>query len=380
MKLIFATEFDSTDIQNWSGLGFYYSKMLREAGFTDLHCLNVDQQNNLIKLTHSLKTKYNMLLGKRGTTLLDITQSKLFAQRIYNQIGDTTHVLSAKTAILAHLKKDLRKILYTDSTLDNLLNFYQNYNLLSENVIAQAQELEFLAVKNSNLLIYTSQWAADSAIHKYEANPQKVFIVPFGANLRFAPNHKELKSIVEKRDLKKHVNLLFVGVEWDRKGGEYAVKIAEKLNDVGINTTLHIVGIRNFPSHLKTQFIINHGFISKRTINGEKKLCNLIANSDFLVLPSLADCTPIVLSEANAFGVPCLVSEVGGNLSIIKSGINGKTFPLSNFVEDCTNYIIKLRSNKSDYEELCFSSYNEYEKELNWKSTGSKIFKLINSI
>ncbi len=110
------------------------------------------------------------------------------------------------------------------------------------------------------------------------------------------------------------------------------------------------------------------------------KLGKLIFKSDFLILPSLADCTPVVFSEANAFGVPCLASQVGGHTSIIKDGINGKTFQHPNFVENSVKYISDLVQCKNCYEDLCFSSYNQYLNELNWKSTGTKIFKLINSI
>ena len=97
-------------------------------------------------------------------------------------------------------------------------------------------------------------------------------------------------------------------------------------------------------------------------------------------MPSLADCTPVAFSEANAFGLPCLASNVGGHTSVIKNGINGNTFVHPNFVEDSVKYIVDLVQTEDAYQDLCFSSYNEYLTELNWKSTGAKIFKLINSM
>ncbi len=151
------------------------------------------------------------------------------------------------------------------------------------------------------------------------------------------------------------------------------------MNARGIRTILHVAGIRFLPTNLNKEFIIDHGFISKRTVKSELKLFKLISQSDFLLLPSLADCTPVVFSGANAFGVPCLASNVGGHTSIIKNGINGKTFHVD-FVENSVKFITDLIQTKNAYQELCFSSYNKYLNELNWKSTGAKIFKLINSI
>ncbi len=282
--------------------------------------------------------------------------------------------------ILAHLKKDLRKILYTDSTLNNLLHFYPNYCCLKNDDIQKAQELEHQAIEVSDLLIYTSKWAAESAIKVYNAEAEKVFIVPFGANLKFVPDVQELKLIIKKRNIAEQVNLLFIGIDWERKGGEYAVQVTRKLNALGIRTILHVAGIRFLPTNLNKEFIIDHGFISKRTVKSELKLFKLISQSDFLLLPSLADCTPVVFSGANAFGVPCLASNVGGHTSIIKNGINGKTFSHVDFVENSVKFITDLIQTKNAYQELCFSSYNKYLNELNWKSTGAKIFKLINSI
>ncbi|HZH95463.1 MAG TPA: hypothetical protein VEY06_06235, partial [Flavisolibacter sp.] len=82
----------------------------------------------------------------------------------------------------------------------------------------------------------------------------------------------------------------------------------------------------------------------------------------------------------NAFGIPCLASDVGGTTSVIKPEINGKTFPLSRFVEDVVDYIVEMSSKQSVYNELCFSSFDMYINELNWKTTGRKIFNLISSL
>lgn len=105
-----------------------------------------------------------------------------------------------------------------------------------------------------------------------------------------------------------------------------------------------------------------------------------MAQSDFLILPSLADCTPVVFSEANAFGVPCLTTQVGGHTSIIRDDINGRTWARNNFVESCVSYISGLVESKKRHEELCLSSRNMYLNELNWIRAGAKIAALISSI
>jgi len=381
MKLVYATVFDSNDIRNWSGLGVYYGKMLRQAGFDELVRLSLQDKPFPVNVVDRLKAKFDeYILSKKVSPIYTLKQSEEYAQIVDHRLGPATHILSPNTVLLASPKNGVKRILYTDCTLDNLLNFYSNYFLLGDEAVAEAQQIEQQAIENSDLLIYTSQWAADAAIKTYKADPKKLFIVPFGANINCVPTPKEVSDIIEKRDIRHGVNLLFLGIDWDRKGGDYAVKVTQQLNALNIPTTLHLAGLKELPPGLDKTNIIDHGFISKSSKKNELKLCKLISECDFLMLPSLADCTPVAFSEANAFGMPCLASRVGGHASIIKDGINGKTFYHADFVEHSVAYISSLVENKNLYKELCFSSYNEYVNELNWKATGEKIAKLIKSI
>ena len=51
-------------------------------------------------------------------------------------------------------------------------------------------------------------------------------------------------------------------------------------------------------------FVKVHGFISKSTAEGKSKFNDLIGQSQFVILPTKADCTPIVFVK-HAFSV-CL--------------------------------------------------------------------------
>ena len=54
MKLVYATDFDSKDIHNWSGLGVYYGRMLDKAGFDMSYLSDLNLPNPFF---HFLKTK-----------------------------------------------------------------------------------------------------------------------------------------------------------------------------------------------------------------------------------------------------------------------------------------------------------------------------------
>lgn len=378
MKLVYATDFDSKNIHNWSGLGVYYGKMLSQAGFEMDYLSDLALPNPLF---HFIKRHYNKRVWEKiYSPRFNYAVSKNYAQIIQGKVKKGSHIISPNTVVLANLNKDFKTILYADATLQSLLKFYPEYSKFTKACLKEGQQIDQQAISNSDLLIYTSKWAANSAIEHYHADPKKIFIVPFGANLDFTPNKAEAKDIIIKREIESHVNLLFLGVDWVRKGGEYALEVTNILNKSGVPATLHIAGIKHLPPAIKKDFIVNHGYISKATSEGQKKLSNLIANSNFLILPSLADCTPVSFSEANAFGVPCIVSNVGGHTSVIENEINGIVYPHAEFVKNAVDYILKLRSSNSAYHDLCYSSYEKYMNELNWKTIGDKISKLIKSI
>ena len=378
MKLVYATDFDSKNIHNWSGLGVYYGKMLSQAGFDMSYLSNLNLPNPFF---HFLKKHYTKRVWEKTySPRFNSAVSKNYARIIHKKVKSGTHILSPNTVILANLNKDLKTILYADATLASLLKFYPEYSHYTKASLEQGKQIDQQAIDNSDLLIYTSRWAANSAINDYNADPSKIFIVPFGANLDYTPSIEEAKQIINKREIHGHLNLLFLGVDWERKGGEYALKVTEILNEEGVPATLHIAGIKNLPLSVKKDFIVNHGYISKASTEGQKKLSNLIALSNFLILPSRADCTPVSFSEANAFGVPCLVSNVGGHKSVIEDGVNGMVFSHSEFVKSSVDYISKLRNTENGYHDLCYSSYEKYITELNWTTIGDKISKLIKSI
>ncbi|MCI4346414.1 MAG: glycosyltransferase family 4 protein, partial [Thermoplasmata archaeon] len=53
----------------------------------------------------------------------------------------------------------------------------------------------------------------------------------------------------------------------------------------------------------------------------------LLAQSEFLVIPSVSDTASIVLLEAMACGAACVASNVGGPAAILQDGITGRLVP-----------------------------------------------------
>ena len=151
-------------------------------------------------------------------------------------------------------------------------------------------------METSELVIYSSDWAAKPPLIITILIRAKLKWCRLAANINANRNFNDIKNIINNRS-SKNLNLLFIGVDWIRKGGDFAVKIAKDLNDSGLKTTLHIAGIEKLPFKTIPDFIVHHGYISKRSQQGTDKIEQLFRNSHFLLMPSVADCTPVVLSK-----------------------------------------------------------------------------------
>jgi glycosyltransferase involved in cell wall biosynthesis len=122
------------------------------------------------------------------------------------------------------------------------------------------------------------------------------------------------------------------------------------------------------------------GFVDKSTEWGRAELQSLFAESHFLILPSEAECYGLVLCEANAYGVPCLASSVGGIPTIIRNGVNGRLFDDRNDGSSFAQFVLSVFGDHVRYQALAHTSYEEYRARLNWQVSGARVRELLEGL
>jgi glycosyltransferase involved in cell wall biosynthesis len=378
MKVSYVTTYDASDVHNWSGLGFYIGKMLENADVDVEYIGNLKTRFNFESLLKKLI--YTKLLHKSFDIAREPIIAKQLAAQVQRQISDDADIVFSPGSIpIALLETSKPKVFYTDSTFAGMIGFYDAFSHLSCETIKHGNYLEQKALESAALAIYASHWAAQSAINNYNVDPEKVKVVPFGSNFHSKKTFGEVKRIASARS-KNECHLLFLGVDWKRKGGDMALSVASKLNEFGLKTTLHVAGIKKLPFKRMPEYVIDYGFVSKSTKAGVEMIEKLLTVSHFLILPTRAEAYGLVLCEANSFGVPCITSDVGGVPTIIKDDVNGKMFQLTDGADLYAQYIYSIFNNKQQYHALCCSSYNEFEARLNWNKAGKEIRKLLNEL
>ena len=372
LSLTYATTYDPMDVRAWSGTVYHVARALEAKGVT-MEYLGELARNQV--MVHKAINKISRMarLGEMFPVERTERMADLFAKRIRQHLmtSRSDMVFSPSSIPIAMLKSKRPKVFYTDATFAGILAGDPAWKKYPKSYLAEGHRLEQSSLDNCDLAIYASQWAARTAREHYEVDEEKIRVVPFGANFSVIPDAAYVSQELEKRS-DKECQLLFVGVNWQFKGGPKALEAARLLNDRGLRTRLHLVGCEPQVDVLP-EWATAHGFISKETQEGRDRLASLFASSHFLLLPTLADCLGLVLCEANAFSVPALANDVGGVGEVVKPSINGDLFPADAPASLWADRIAELFSDRSGYNAMALRSRAQFDERLNWNSAGSAI-------
>ena len=384
MKIAYATTYDVHNPASWP------SNKKGNYGSNSYIAKTLESQDIIINYLGPLEKHYSWLTRSKW-----LFYSRFFKKDYYrwadpiicrdyaHQVGRKLSMLKSNIVLategvqtVAYLKCQQPIVLWLDTLTAALIGYYSALNNVCQETRKGIYNIEQEAIRKCQLLIFTSEWAAENAIKYYQVNESKIHVIPRGANIEIKPEKtvEEVENIVKLRP-KKLCKLIFSGMAWNRKRGDIAVAVVKQLNEMGFSAELTIIGCKPAIKPLP-DFIKIVGYIDKHEPEGKSKIRRLVANSHFMILPTREDCAPNVLIEANALGVPCLTTAIAGISTIIKENVNGKTFALDATIKEYCDYIISGISDYSGYQQLAISSFREYQQRLNWDVVGKTAKKL----
>lgn len=179
-------------------------------------------------------------------------------------------------------------------------------------------------------MIFTmSEHLRQSFINDFDVPPERVVAIGAGINLEQLPD-----ATLGKRYDRKEI--LFVGVEFERKGGWHLLEAFRNLRMRAPDAALHIVGPRalKIPAELH-QGVHYHGYLNKAVPTELEKLKGLFRDASLFVMPSLYEPFGIAPLEAMAYGLPCLVTNGWGLRETVRDGVTGGLVESGN-VDDLT--------------------------------------------
>ena len=373
LRIGFVHRFDARNIRSWSGAFFFMAQALQnhvgdvvylgpDASFgTKFIIDNVARINRISKrLTgKTLVTDHNRILSKR--------LGRFFSRRLHESPCDILFAPVASVEI-ASLETNLPIVYQTDITWAAIVGYYPEFSEISAFGKAEGERIESAALARAKASVFPSNWAAESARNHYGVSPSTVYQIPFGANLKEPPS----RASALRRALHGRINLLLVGVDWERKGGAIAYDCLLSLLDRGVDAYLTVLGCVA-PAQFKHPRLCVIPFLNKNDPEHRKQINQLYLDAHFMLLPTRAEGLGIVTCEASAFGLPTLAADTGGVRGSLNDGVNGFVLPFDAPGGAYADKIAAVIADPAHYLALVLSSRNEYERSLNWDAWACSI-------
>lgn len=273
------------------------------------------------------------------------------------------------SSLVAKFAEDLPvpMVLITDATPAFLREFY------GYDIPADADATETRALRFAQAAVYSSDYMADRARAEFADLPEAgVFAIPFGINLDRLPPAPVVKPQPDP------LQLLFIGQDWHRKGGDIAIDALDALLERGTDAELTVVGCSDprADSHPNVTVL---GYLNKNDPADNDRLTAALTEAHVFVLPTRADCTPMVIAEANAYACPVLVTNTGGIGSLMNEGTNGAMLPPGATGAEWADAIEAMTYDQTRYRALSQSSHAHCHAKLTWTAWADRITEVLKS-
>ena len=366
---------DPDSVRTWSGVP-YSVKQALTPWFEEVVYLP-SPTVPWLTLSKAINHRVHRLLKRRFIAEWLTSNAKHHAKSIRAAVRDAAAAgrpIDALLAVgvdqqIAHLDDlDVPIIHHSDATFRGIAEYYSTFSDLWKFGFRQGDEINRRALENADLSIYPARWSSDSAVRDYGIAPEKVMTVPYGSNVLDPPTRKEVLDYA-RRD---RCRLLWVGVEWERKGGQLTYDAMVELNRRGIDAEMVLVGAAP-PASCDHPKLTVHGFLSKQVPAEYELYKKLWRDAAFFTLPTRGETFGMVFSEAAANGLPSIATVTGGVPDAVEDGVSGRLLPLEAKADDYADVIEEIWNDRPRYEAMIRSTRDRYERVLNWDAWAATV-------
>ncbi len=217
------------------------------------------------------------------------------------------------TSLLSPLWRDMPTVVSLDATPINYDTVGTFYGHTSGGPLERIKfKANRRAFKHATAVVTWCGWARDSLVRDYGVPEELITVIPPGVDLAQWPRRSgddRLRSSLERKP-----RLLFVGGEFERKGGEILLDCFNRyLQD---DCELHIVTQSPVPPSRNV-------YIYHNVTANSDTLLRLYSEADIFVFPTLADCAPLAIPEAMAASLPIVTTRVAAIPEMVSDGEQG---------------------------------------------------------
>lgn len=253
---------------------------------------------------------------------------------------DVVHSHSSKTGVIGRIAAKLAGVPMVVHTVHGFA-FPAAKNKLEKCIFFA---MEWLGTKCSDKIICLHD--ADRAIAKNQlgASDSQLEVLANGVDTtKYSPATSEIKLSMRK-ELGLPQDAVIVGMVgrlWKQKNPQAFVDTALRLLSTNVNAHFVLVGDGELKTVLEEQ--VNQAGFSDNVhfLGWRNDTPQLLKSFDIFVLPSLWEGMPLAILEAQATGLPCVVSNIQGNNHLVTHNVDGFLFDLDK-PEELALYIARF--------------------------------------
>jgi glycosyltransferase involved in cell wall biosynthesis len=347
---------DPTDTKYWSGTVSNLHKIISKSNKVELVDIVVKPHwlsSRLYKAVRVLSRRKNEI-----SFLAAVLNSREANSRIIEADCDFIFAPACSKLIYSGRKalKNKKLIYLSDATYHNMIDYYFFHSKHDQKI---ADMWERTAHSLASAVIFPAEWSFEDAINYYHTPKERIKLLKFGANIEDV-GFKIIKPGKEK------YKLLLIGVDYVRKGVDIAIETVKFLNETSatVKYELTVVGL-NKPDIDIPDYVNFMGKLRKDREDELNRLIDCYKSHDIFILPTKAECSAIVFSEASMFGLPVFTYATGGTTDYVQDGVSGRCLNSSCGATDFAKAITNAVEN-GDVEKFSIGARKKYEEELNW--------------
>ncbi|WP_051309512.1 glycosyltransferase family 4 protein [Desulfogranum japonicum] len=351
------TDADPYNLHSWSGSSyFFFNEFKKRNNFAGVYCArtNLTLLAKLVSFHPRVSTwkfKYNLSplryhLLKMGARRHVLTKNK--AYDILLQLGSWCDLTTFGT-------QDV--VSYHDGNLAALLNSPHPLPKVPKSCLRRAFAYEKKVYSRVSKIFCFSNWLASSFHNDFDVPYSRLEVVGAGINLP--------EPIVTKEKNYSSPNILFIGMNFHRKGGPCLLDAFKQVKQEIPGARLKIVtakkmdrlpdGVEYIPA------------IDKNSEYGMNQLLELYKWANLFVMPSLYEPFGIVFLEAMAHKIPCIGTRTCAMPEIINHGTTGYLVGLEDG-RQLADTITDLLKSPATLKALGEAGYDRVKDRYTWKS------------
>ena len=380
MRIALATLYDARDVRRGSGWPYYLTRELERQG----HFIHyIGPLSISFPLPTRILRKFAHMMGNRYRSYQDPFVARVIGTEVRHRLKKLYYdILLTNDYCIAGYTRTLKPIvLYTDAIFPH--DYKKNWHPWLANLawfsVRFCQRVVHRGLRNAALCIFPAHFVMEEAVKYDQAVRAKAKVIPWGANIEDPGAHFAKERAFNKVRRKRVIEVLFIGKDWERKKPDIAIQTVDELNKRGIRSMLHLVGVEP-PYSTNPEKVRVYGLLDKSQEEDRRLLHKLFAQSDVLLVPSIAEGYGLVYVEAAAYGLPSLGYKTSGVTTAVKDGESGVLLDLGADAKDFADVIASWFERPAHYDKLVRGARKHYEETANWSVAVKRLTELIQTV